>query len=74
MELTEALAAAVESNEYSEDELNAVRALARDAQFYWDFVFVENAEGAHNSQLTRQCLDKAEALTAEAMGLLHKTA
>lgn len=74
VELTEALAAAVESNEYSEDELNAVRALARDAQFYWDFVFVENAEGAHNSQLTRQCLDKAEALTAEAMGLLHKTA
>ncbi len=73
VELTETLAAAVESGSYSEEELNAVRAVARDAQFYWDFVFVENAEGVHNSALTRECLDMAEALTAEAMGML-KTA
>lgn len=69
-DLTEALAAAVESGEYSETQLEAIRALARDAQYYWDFVFVENSEGAHNSILTHQCLDKAEALTAEAMGML----
>lgn len=69
VELTETLAAAVESGDYSEDELNAIRALNRDAQFYWDFVFVENSEGAHNSKLTKYCLDKAEELCAEAMGM-----
>ena len=69
VELTETLAEAVESGTYSEEELDAIRALARDAQFYWDFVFVENSEGAHNPSLTSDCLDKAEALTAEAMGL-----
>ena len=67
--LTERLAAAVESGEYTDAELDAIRALARDAQFYWDFVFVENAEGAHNPVLTHECLDKAEALCNEALGL-----
>ncbi|MBQ7737191.1 MAG: ammonia-forming cytochrome c nitrite reductase subunit c552 [Oscillospiraceae bacterium] len=68
--LTNALAEAVESGKYSEEELNAVRSLNRDAQFYWDFVFVENSEGAHNSELSRNCLNKAEALIDEAMALL----
>ena len=67
--LTEKLVLAVESGNYTEEELNAIRAIARDAQFYWDFVFVENSEGAHNSQLTKQCLDKAETLLNQAMGL-----
>ena len=70
--LTEKLAVAVESGEYTEDELNAIRALARDAQFYWDFVFVENSEGAHNSALDRECLNKAEALANEAMGMFKR--
>ena len=67
--LTEKLAEAVESGDYTEDELDAIRAVARDAQFYWDFVFVENAEGAHNPSLTHECLDKAEALTNQALGM-----
>ena len=67
--LTEKLVLAVQSGSYTEEELNAIRAVARDAQFYWDFVFVENSEGAHNSQLTKQCLDKAETLLNQAMGL-----
>ena len=70
--LTETLADAVECGRYTEEELNAVRAVARDAQFYWDFVFVENAEGAHNPTLTHECLDKAEALTNEALGMLSR--
>ena len=74
VELTETLAAAVESGEYTEEELDAIRAVARDAQFYWDFVFVENSEGAHNSALTRQCLDMAEELTAQAMGMFKRAA
>ena len=68
-ELTEKLVVAVESGEYTEEELNAIRAVARDAQFYWDFVFVENSEGAHNSKLDNECLDKAEALIAQALGM-----
>lgn len=68
-DLTEKLVAAVESNEYTEEELDAIRSIARNAQFYWDFVFVENSYGAHNSRLTHQCLDKADALLNEALGL-----
>ena len=67
--LTEKLAKAVESGKYTEEELNAIRALARDAQFYWDFVFVENSEGAHNSALTTRCLNQAEELLNQAMNL-----
>lgn len=69
VELTEKLAAAVESGTMSEEQLNEIRMLARNAQFYWDFVFVENSEGAHNSKLTYDCLDKAEALAEQALAL-----
>jgi len=68
-ELTNKLAEAVESGDYTEDELNAIRQLNRRGQFYWDFVFVENSEGAHNTALTTACLDKAEAYVNEALAL-----
>lgn len=68
--LTNQLADAVASGAYTEDELEAIRALNRKGQFYWDFVFVENSEGAHNSKLTEECLDKAEQLIDEALGLI----
>ncbi len=71
MFLTQRLADAVKSGEYTEAELDAIRALARDAQFYWDFVFVENSEGAHNPTLTYYCLDKAEELCNQALSLFH---
>jgi nitrite reductase (cytochrome c-552) len=64
--LTELLAQAVASGKFTDEQLDPIRAVARDAQFYWDFVFVENAEGAHNPSLTYQCLDKADALCGEA--------
>ena len=44
--------------------------LQRNAQFYWDFVMVENSEGAHNPTLTTETLDKAEAAANEALALL----
>lgn len=69
VDLTEKLAAAVSGGKYTEDELNAIRTLARNAQFYWDFVFVENAEGAHNSALSRDCLNKAEQLADQALAM-----
>ena len=70
VDLTNTLADAVASGNYTAEQLDQVRALHRDAQFYWDFVFVENSEGAHNSALSRDCLDKAEALIDQAMALL----
>lgn len=67
--LIDKLAEAVESGEYTDEELDAIRALHRKSQWYWDFVFVENSEGAHNSALDNSCLDKADALIDEALGL-----
>ena len=64
--LTDELAIAVESGKYTDDELAEVRQLARDAQFYWDFVFVENSEGVHNPALARDCLNRAESLGSQA--------
>ena len=70
--LTERLAKAVEENELDETKLEEIRSLARDAQFYWDFVFVENAEGVHNPELTDYCLDKAAELCNKALGMFER--
>lgn len=67
--LTNALADKVAAGA-AEEELDKLRALNREAQFYWDFVFVENSEGAHNRKLTTQCLDKAEELADQALQLI----
>ena len=64
------LAAAIQSGSLADDVIEQIKKLDRDAQFYWDFVYVENAEGAHNSALSRQCLDKAEQLADQALALL----
>lgn len=42
----------------------------RQAQFYWDFVMVENSEGAHNPTLALENLDKCEALLDQGFELL----
>jgi nitrite reductase (cytochrome c-552) len=54
----------------TEEELNAIRKLYREAQWFFDFCYVENAEGAHNSQLANRCLDTAAEKIAEGMALL----
>ncbi|MCM1231845.1 MAG: ammonia-forming cytochrome c nitrite reductase subunit c552 [Ruminococcus flavefaciens] len=71
VEINQKLAAAIEKGALSEEDLAKVRSLDRDAQFYWDFVYVENSEGAHNSKLSRECLDKAESIAKEALALLE---
>ena len=67
VEINQKLAKAIETGSLDEASIEAVKKLDRDAQFYWDFVFVENSEGAHNSALSRQCLDKAEELARQAL-------
>ena len=66
------LAAAVEAGKLSEEELDAVRKVYREAQWFFDFCYVENAEGAHNSDLAFHCLDVSEQKIAEGMALLGK--
>ena len=56
----------------TEEELDAVRKLYREAQWFFDFCYVENAEGAHNSELAFRCLDTSEKKIDEGMALLGK--
>ena len=70
-ELAELKAKKEAGEEYAASaELAQVQQLQRKAQFYWDFVMVENSEGAHNPTLTWETLDKAQAAVDEAMALL----
>ena len=68
----DALAAAVKEGTLGEEELAAVQKLYREAQWFFDFCYVENAEGAHNSALATRCLDTAKARINEGMALLGK--
>ena len=61
----------VESGALTGDKLTQVQKLHRAAQWYWDFVMVENSEGAHNPALSDKTLDKAEAAINEAMELMQ---
>jgi len=71
VEVNTKLAAKVAEGKMTEEQLNEIRQLDRNAQFYWDFVYVENSEGAHNSIFTRECLDKAEKIAKEALAKLE---
>ena len=66
----DALAEANQAGKLSEADLNAVRKLYREAQWFFDFDYVENAEGAHNSALANHCLDLAAEKIAEGMAML----
>ncbi len=58
--ITNQLADVIASGKVADEDLTMIRQLIRKGQWYWDFVFVENSDGAHNSTLTNDCLDKAE--------------
>ena len=68
--LKDTLTAAVEAGSMSEEELDAVRKLHREAQWFFDYCYVENSEGAHNSSLAMNCLNTSDEKITEAMGLL----
>ncbi len=72
--LKDALAAAVAAGEKTEEELDEVRRLYRDAQWFFDYCYVENSEGAHNSELSFSCLDTSELKIEQAMTLLNRAA
>ena len=70
-ELKDTLTAAVSEGKMSEEELNGVRKLHREAQWFFDFCYVENSEGAHNSKLSTRCLDTADEKITEALRILN---
>ena len=49
--------------------LDKARELYRQAQWFFDFCYVENSEGAHTSDLAARCLDTSEARIEEALAL-----
>ena len=68
--LKDTLTAAVEAGQIGGEELEAVRKLHREAQWFFDYCYVENSEGAHNSSLSMRCLDTSDEKITEALGML----
>ena len=66
----DSLAAAVAAGSMTEEQLDEVRQVYREAQWYFDFCYVENSEGAHNSDLAFECLDTSEMLIDQGLELL----
>lgn len=69
VDLIDALEAAT-NNGVNEDILTKAREKHRQAQWYLDFVFVENSEGFHNNALTKSMLAKAKTFAEEGLELL----
>jgi nitrite reductase (cytochrome c-552) len=61
------LADAVAAGAFDEATLAEIRELNRESQWYWDFVMVENSEGAHNPQLSNATLAKSETAVDRAL-------
>lgn len=66
------LAVHIEKGDLSEEDKAKLQDIHRKAQFKWDFVFVENGEGFHNSNKAHKNLDEAEELVDEGMEILNK--
>lgn len=66
------LAKAVEDGDVEAADLEQLRDIHRKAQFKWDFVFVENGEGFHNSDKAHKNLDEAKELIEEGILILEK--
>ncbi|MDO5028055.1 MAG: ammonia-forming cytochrome c nitrite reductase subunit c552 [Bacillota bacterium] len=54
-----------------ETNLEKLQDIQREAQFYWDYVFVENSEGFHNQGKALQYLDHCEQLIKEGNDLIE---
>ncbi len=69
-DMKDKLAAAVAEGKLPEEELNRLRKLHREAQWYFDYCYVENSEGAHNYALAKECLGISESKIREALEIL----
>ncbi|WP_311481993.1 ammonia-forming cytochrome c nitrite reductase subunit c552 [uncultured Anaerococcus sp.] len=66
------LAKHVKAGDLSNEDKAELQKIHRYAQFKWDFVWVENGEGFHNSKKAHQNLDEAEKLVKQGLEILKK--
>ncbi len=64
------LTQAVNEDKLDADSLEELQDIHREAQFYWDYVFVENSEGFHNYDKQDGYLDHADALIKQGLDKL----
>lgn len=69
--LNDKLTEVINGGSISDEDLESCRMALRSAQWYWDFVFVENSNGVHNPKLTAHCLDQAETFMNQASDLMQ---
>jgi len=62
--------AQVTAGSLSDEQIAQLRTIHRNAQIYWDFVMVENSNGAHNNAYATQYLDSCEKLIKEGNTIL----
>lgn len=72
VDFVDRLSAAVEDNAIEGSDLEKLQDIHRRAQFKWDFVFVENSEGFHNSDKAHMNLDDARELIQQGNTILEK--
>ncbi|MCK8824803.1 ammonia-forming cytochrome c nitrite reductase subunit c552 [Fuchsiella alkaliacetigena] len=65
------LGAAKDEGSLTDSELEEAQAIHREAQFYWDFVWVENSNGFHNWEEANRILDNAEELINEGLEIVE---
>lgn len=65
------LATAVEDGGLSDEDLERAQEIHREAQFYFDYVFVENSEGFHNQEKSLNYLEHAMTLIEEGNAILQ---
>ena len=70
-EFIEAVGEAREEDDLTDEELEEIQEIHREAQFYWDYVWVENSNGFHNWPEANRILDNAEELINEGMELVQ---
>ncbi|EEG78469.1 ammonia-forming cytochrome c nitrite reductase subunit c552 [Dethiobacter alkaliphilus] len=66
-----AVGEARENDTVSAEELERLQAIHREAQFYWDFIWVENSNGFHNWEEAHRVLGNVEELLEEAWSILE---
>jgi nitrite reductase (cytochrome c-552) len=63
---------AINEGKLTNDQLSRLQTIQRDAAFYWNSAAAENSEGAHNSALYTDVLNRADALLNEGDVILGK--
>lgn len=61
----------LDSGVVDDESKAALQKIHRDAQWYWDYVFVENGEGFHNREKQMGYLEEADSLIDEGFEILN---